>query len=260
MYDISYPTIFVVSDFKYIKYLQFFLFFVTKNVTRGQVFVHFINTPQQVIDQIQKQFPIVKGYDKEDKELNTKNINLPHPEFPPFRQSSKMFVNSEIKKFGKLYSDDVAYCANIRLKRIAEFLDKTEQDIIYIDVDNVVNKDLENLYGLINDNDILVVPNLSNHISTTLFYVKNNHKTVNFFKEMSVFVESYLYVWGIDSIAFNTLLESKKLKDIILPKEYYDETYNPDSVIWINHLTMYGMTNKYQELIDEIHFRTDSML
>ena len=260
MYDANYPTIFVVADSEYIPYLQYFLFSLTKNTSHAQVFVHFINTPQSTIQQIQKRFPVVKNYGHESIPLNSKNTNIAHPTFPPFRQSNKMFVNSEIKKFGKLYSDKVAYCANIRALRIVNFLKETKQDIIYTDIDNIVNKDLEPLYGQINEHDILVVPELSEFISTTFFYAKNNPRIVQFFESMSKDISADIYTWGIDNVSFNKLLENDNVKSKLLPAKYCDETHKSDSVIWINHLTMYGMTDKYQEVIDEIHFCSDSML
>tara|TARA_Y100000310_G_scaffold279729_1_gene299037 strand:- start:2079 stop:2867 length:789 start_codon:yes stop_codon:yes gene_type:complete len=262
MYDSSYPVIFLVCDSKYISYLHCFLRFVEANVIDKQVFVHFINTDTKTIRNICELYPIVRDYSCEDIVLNEKNTNIALPPFGALRQSHSMYVSCQKKGFGKLYSDKVAYCANIRSKKIADILTHINTDLIYIDVDNIVNRDLKELYEFGSNADILCVPAYvdTDAISTTLFYIKNSDKTVSFFKKMSEIVEQQMYKWGIDHIAFNKLLHTTTLKKAMLPAGYYDETYDPKSVIWINHLTMYGLTDKYQEAINEIHFHPDTLL
>lgn len=262
MYDLSYPVIFVVCDSEYIKYLRCFLFYLNRNTTRHQVFIHFINVDQKTIDNIIQNFPAVKTYSNEHKTLNKKNNQPALPPFNPLRQSSTMYHSSTSTKFGRLYSDKISYCANIRARQIKKILSKIANDVIYIDVDNIVNKDLEELYKIGPDADLSFVPAYvgTDKISTTLIYIKNSNKTIKFFTAMSERVEKNIYRWGIDHIVFNELLNDKHYTKQQLPEPYYDELYNSDSVIWINHLTMYGSTDKYEETINEIHFRTNSKL
>ena len=44
----------------------------------------------------------------------------------------------------------------------------------------------------------------------------------------------------------------------VLPEEYCDEEYNAGSVVWVNHLTMMGPSDKYKDIINEVHFRSNT--
>tara|TARA_R110000824_G_C14819668_1_gene636561 strand:- start:64 stop:579 length:516 start_codon:yes stop_codon:yes gene_type:complete len=171
-----------------------------------------------------------------------------------------MFVNSPYKQFGKLYSEKAAYCANTRYAKIYELLKSSNMDVIYIDVDNIVNKDLNFLYDLLKENELVVVPCLKNdpRISTTLFGLKNTANNIQLFHDIQNLVNTKKYDWGIDHIAFNKFLKDRKF--LVLPETYYDEQCDEGSVIWVNHLTMYGITDKYQKIVNEIHFCSDRVL
>ena len=121
-----------------------------------------------------------------------------------------MFVNSPItKSFGKLYSEKEAYCANIRFVKIVDILNTFENDLIYIDVDNIINKDISELYNKVHLTDLIVTPCLPDdpRLSTTLFGIKNNVKTRNLFNKIKKMILPQLFDWGADHNIFN---EKKK--------------------------------------------------
>jgi hypothetical protein len=262
MYDTSKPIIFLVCDLKYLKYLNCFLYFLDKNVSFKQVYIHFINVDQSSINQVINQFSFVGDYSSEETHLNTKNTKTALPPFPALRHSNKMFVNSSKSGTGKLYSEKEAYCANIRFKIIPKILKKYSSDLIYIDVDNVINRDITSLYEKISQADLLVVPCLDEdpRISTTLFCIKNIKKMQDIFFSIWLHIRGNVKEWGIDHIAVNNIINQNDIIIKQLPNTYYDEQYNSKSYVWINHLTMYGMSDKYQRIIDEIHLHTDTVL
>ena len=150
------------------------MYFLDKNVVSKQVYIHFINVDESSINQTINQFPFVRDYSSEQTTLNIKNTKTALAPFPALRHSNKMFVNSTRTGTGKLYSEKEAYCANIRFKIIPKILKKYSSDLIYIDVDNVINRDITSLYEKIKHVDLLVVPCLDKdpRISTTLFCIK----------------------------------------------------------------------------------------
>lgn len=260
MYDSSFPLIFITCDKEYTDYLTPFLYFLDRNTTRKQVFIQFINVDGGTVDSILARYPFIVDHSNISISLNTKNTKRALPPFPPLRHSENMFVDSTLKQFGKLYSEKSAYCANARYAAIHSLLESTDIDVIYIDVDNIINGDLEHMYNLLKINNILTVPchQSDPRISTTLFGVKNTADNTLLFKDIKNIVETKKYDWGIDHLAINKLITSGTSHT--LPEEFYDANYGDKSIIWINHLTMYGITDKYQEIINEIHLRPDSVL
>jgi len=256
------PIIYLVCDIDYYNYLQCFLYFANKNIDDKQFHIHFINTPSEKIDSIIRTYPCIKNTTCEYTQLNKKNNRTALPPFSPLRHSNRMFVNSEKKKFGKLYSEKEAYCANVRFLKIPGILEQYSNDIIYIDVDNIINRDIHILYKHMVEYDLLAAPCLPNdpRLSTTIIGIKNNKKTRSVFRKMSNEIHENILDWGTDHIVYNRLINTNDIKIHILPDDFIDEEYRADSYIWINHLTMYGLSDKYQDVLNEVHLYTDTML
>ena len=251
----SYPVIYLVCDQDYFKYLHCFLHFLDKNVPNKQVFIHFINIEARDAVLLISKFKFIKNYSLEKKELNTKNTKTALAPFSPLRHSNTMFANSPItKSFGKLYSEKEAYCANIRFVKIVDFLNTFGNDLIYIDVDNIINKDISELYNKVNHADLIVTPCLPGdpRLSTTLFGIKNNVKTRDLFNKIKKTILPQLFDWGADHNIFNGLVHASNCELMVVDPSYHDESYGDGSHIWINHLTMYGMADKYQKILDII--------
>lgn len=254
----SNPVVFLVCDSDYIKYLVCFLHNLQKNSPNSQVYIHFINTDTSTIRNILQKFKCVKNFTSEEKDLNYKNTRTALPPFSPLRHTDRMFINSELKGFGKLYSEKSAYCANIRFSLIDTHLKSYNNDIIYIDVDNIINKSITSLNKLLKHNKWLAVPCLKNHnkLSTTLFGIQNNEYNQTITSNIVKDIKPNILDWGIDHISYNKRVAEFKL----LSDDYSDEDYTADSVIWVNHLTMYGVTDKYERIINEVYCSTDSLL
>lgn len=144
-----------------------------------------------------------------------------------------------------LYSDKMAYCANIKFNTINTLLE-TEQQLFYFDVDTVVRKSIAGLIDMLTNCDILIKMTPSNpdkpfsepykHLyHTGMIGISNNSRTKHFFKLLEHNVnESDFFNWDTDQIEFANLIERDKIDVSIndIPDIYKDEFYSIESNIW----------------------------
>lgn len=144
-----------------------------------------------------------------------------------------------------LYSDKMAYCANIKFNTINHLLDKG-YDVFYFDVDTIVRKSIECLFKLLNSHELLIKKTPSHPdkpfsepydylYHTGMIGVKNCNNTRSFFKliEQRCLAADF-YNWDTDQIEFANLVERDKYNINIynIEDKYKDEQYNPNSNIW----------------------------
>ena len=170
-----------------------------------------------------------------------------------------------------LYSEKMAYCSNIKFNTINMLLNRGEEAILHMDVDAIIRKPLDELYGVINRNDVSIFIETNNGVEypqggvidhkkipetdyydrlqgntvgtvpciewhAGLFGIKNTKISRNFFKtiEQKINNPSEMYDWEADQTLFNeTYQQMKDSIDIYcLPRKFKDETFDDESVVW----------------------------
>lgn len=158
-----------------------------------------------------------------------------------------------------LYSDLMAYCANIKFNSINRLLTDGLDNIFYFDVDTIIRKDLSGLVSALQKVDMLVKRTPSNpdkpfsepfdHLyHTGIIGVKNTARSRQFFTEIEKRVNrSDFYNWDTDQIEFAELIENEKF-DIShedIADNYKDEYYQDTSSVWCGAAAGKVSNNKY---------------
>lgn len=145
-----------------------------------------------------------------------------------------------------LYSDMMAYCANIKFNSINRLLTDGVENIFYFDVDTIVRKDLSDLVLTLQKHDMLVKRTPSNpdkpfsepytHLyHTGIIGVSNTARSRQFFTTLEKRVnDSDFYNWDTDQIEFAELIENKRfnINHHDITDNFKDEYYNDSSSVW----------------------------
>lgn len=156
-----------------------------------------------------------------------------------------------------LMSNKACYCSNIRFRVILDIMKKKYNEILFMDVDAIINKPLIDLQSIISKNDITIMKEMRGFndpdpINAEKFAppdkidwhcgiigLSNNEITRTFFEQVMRETEADMFNWDADQDQFN--IAYKKYKDKIklfnLPREFKDEGYrhggySDDSYIW----------------------------
>lgn len=150
------------------------------------------------------------------------------------------------------FSEEMAYCSNIRFKIIKDLLDAHYINIIYSDVDMIVRKGLNPLFDIISQNDIVVKMTKDTHNRRTisqpsgmlyglgLIGVHNSSTTLKFFEHVQLEVFKDMDDWDADNIVFHQAIELFKPQVKNMPVEYKDSNYHDESFVWCG-----GGSNKF---------------
>lgn len=144
-----------------------------------------------------------------------------------------------------LTSNLACFCSNIRFRVIEKLLKRGYENVLFMDVDAIVKKNLEPLHNIIRDHDItIMIENrgfnsesitISNALAPPdkidwhcgIIGVHNSDITMDFFKVLKERTEADMWNWDADqdqfNITFNEFKNRVKLKN--LPKEFKDEGY-----------------------------------
>jgi hypothetical protein len=152
-------------------------------------------------------------------------------------------------------SDLQCYCSNVRFRNIYNMLISGE-DVLYMDVDAIVRRDLFDLQDIIDQHDVTIRTN--RYTSDTLptdepdgiewhcgiIGVQSNSTSKKFIKQVMERTEQNMFYWDSDQDEFNNAY--KDMHDVItigeLPEEFKDEgpgadfvnktQFNDQSYIW----------------------------
>ena len=156
-----------------------------------------------------------------------------------------------------LTSNIACYCSNIRFRVIESLLKQDYSNILFMDVDAIVKKDLTTLYNIISKNDITIMKEIRGFNSESrtiskqmappdmidwhcgIIGVNNNTLTRRFIELVRERTENDMWNWDADQDQFNITYNDFKddIRIYNLPKKYKDEGYrsegySDDSYIW----------------------------
>jgi hypothetical protein len=219
-------SVLCVSDNKYLPFLYSFLNSLDRNCSCvDKVIICLINVPNLKFKKYNFEIEIFNEFQSID---DTKN---------------KLTRYSCGTLNGRYMSQFHAYCNNIRYFLIP-FLLKTHKNLLYVDVDNIIRKDLNELLKLINNNDICIhkYPLGLHPVSWREFMtfacgiigIKQSEKTISFFEELKTEIINNDFLSVGDQLDFYKIWvkHQSDIKIHNLELKYKDHTFLENSYIW----------------------------
>ena len=184
-----------------------------------------------------------------------------------------------------LTSDLACYCSNIRFRVIERILKKGYENVLFMDVDAIVKKNLKSLYNIIKDHDITIMKESRGFNSESITIsdqlappdridwhcgiigVHNSNTAMDFIKTLKERTENDMWNWDADqdqfNITFNDFKDRIKLKN--LPKEYKDEGYTlrsdtPKQHRYYDHKTKTCNVDKYTHKNERCKYSDESYI
>ncbi|MDM3861026.1 MAG: putative nucleotide-diphospho-sugar transferase [Aphanizomenon gracile PMC644.10] len=199
-------TILSIADQKYCKYLKTLISSIAVNFKDVHVHLHLINVSPS-----------------EQDELLCLYSNI-------------TFTSEEVKiDDSQSFS---AYCANVRVRVMRRLLESGIDNLLYLDADSIVRKDLTPLFRLLKNTDLIIHHRHSDveawRFATGAIAIRNNAKVKVFMQGWEKNLESLIYSWYGDQISFSRTYEILKNELYIknLPMKYIDWKFSPFSSIW----------------------------
>jgi lipopolysaccharide biosynthesis glycosyltransferase len=204
-------------DKNYIEYLFCLVKSLRVNSPSTKVHCRLVNiTDDNIILNLKKIIPNII-IELDFSNLTTKRKNL--------RASGELLFGPSVsdclaKKYKKgkprfLSSDLQCYTSNTRFRNIKKLLQEGYQDIIYLDSDTIVRKNIEELQPYLSKSDICCTVSYCERYfnkkcwECSFLYVKNNTITREFIDEVIVQAESDMFNWDSDQIALEKVYDSK---------------------------------------------------
>ena len=236
-------------DENYIHYLFCLVRSIKQNSPDTSIPCRLVNIEDdKIIDNLKKIFPkIIIEQDFTDLSSKRKNV----------RGKGELLYGSSIKdclattyikgapRF--LCSDLQCYTSNTRFRNIQKLLYEGYKDIIYLDADTLVRKNLEELQQFLSSSDICCnVTNCSRYPNgrcweCSFLYVKNNNQTISFIEDVIKKSESDMFNWDSDQEALE-IIYNTKYKELLDLKQniqhiedlsaLHGKDLSQDSYIW----------------------------
>ena len=229
------------TDYNYIHYLYKLVDSLYINNTDADIFVRLVDfTPDQ--------FEEVKSKILNDRVkyiLDKPNLSNRKDILKDVASAMHYVYGVDVCKTGSknikklLYSKRSVYTCHSRFKTINMLLNKGYDNVLSLDVDTVVIKNINHMF----DNhmyDVSIVPTYMDDrvelwYNEGLLHISNTPEAVTFFKDVEDFIfESGRYFeWNIDSEALGKCFtERLDLKVGYLDDAYKDREFNDDSYMW----------------------------
>ena len=211
-------TILGVSDSSYLPFIRILFNSIKCNVKIPYKFhLHTINVPEKKINFFKDTY--------ENIEFTGDKIELDE-------------TSNSSNSFNK--SKKAAYCANIRAKVLHYLMTRGDEYILYLDADSIVRKDLEELFLLIKDTDLIIFrrdeqQDSRTKVLTSVIGINNNVRSLRFIENWKRFMiqDRIIYSWFSDQTYFyKSMLKHPDVKVSPLPALYVDSGFENKSFIW----------------------------
>ena len=240
------------SDENYINYVNALVGTLKHNNTTGDIIGRFVDTDEISVDDVQ----CIKVFDNQ-KLSNKKSILKDdtasiYYHYGIGRNNVRDLINL-------MYSERSVYTCHSRFKTIVELLDEGYEQILCLDVDTIVNKNINSIFNEIEDNDIMTIithvdpgdvieyhgnSKYTNNMNKTMrcmfnegmIVINNTDRCRSFFKDVRdyIFTNDNWKEWNVDSKILNKLLNDKyvdiKIKEC--DNMYKNSECDPDALMW----------------------------
>ena len=137
-----------------------------------------------------------------------------------------------------MYSEQAAYTCHSRFKNIIHLLDSDCDNILSLDVDTIVRRDISELFKQVDFDIGVISENLSGEehlfMNEGLILLNNTRRTRSFFTDVHdvIFSDDTFTDWDADSRALQSVYDRSSLRVKTLPKSYKCKQHLQDSHMW----------------------------
>tara|TARA_R110002126_G_scaffold129102_1_gene271796 strand:+ start:4911 stop:5759 length:849 start_codon:yes stop_codon:yes gene_type:complete len=241
------------SNERYIKPTRAFLNSIIKNSPKVNVLVRLVNVKQDTITGLKATYNDYNIYFYIDNTplCDKRNIVNKTETFDKSAIQLMRKSTADFKGVGWLYSEEAAYCSNIKYNTINQLLEYGIKCVVYMDVDTIVRKDIYNIQDTINTYDLAMYICPNEHLKTSTQYgekyigwhagiiISNNTMlSVDFLKDVEKRVSNNMYDIEADEDEFDHVFYQKKYNNKIkinsLTKYYKDNgpEFNVKNAVW----------------------------
>jgi lipopolysaccharide biosynthesis glycosyltransferase len=235
-------------DQKYSPYSEILIKSIQKNSPNLQIVLRLVNCNKQTIERISNLDTNITTI-VENIELSTKrNISCSNKELMYEGLLGSFFENkTKIKPARFLVSEQITYCSNIKFDTINKLLEAGAKNIIYMDVDSIVRRELTPLIDIMQTGDICMFkdkPYTEQHRGskrlqgqTVLYHgglicVRNTQRSTELISSWKETVSNNIFDWDIDEQLLSDVTSKTNIAVVDLPVCFKDENLNNSSYIW----------------------------
>lgn len=204
-------------DSNYLKYLFCLVKSIRVNSPNTEVHCRLVNiTDDTVVNNLKTILPEIK-IELDYTNLTGKRKNL--------RASGELLYGTSVleclakphkKGMPRFLSSDLqCYTSNTRFRNIKKLLDEGYSDVLYLDADTIVRKNIEDLQPVLSNNDVCcTVSYCPRYINQrcwecSFLYVKNSIVTKGFITDVIYETESDMFNWDSDQLALEKIYDAK---------------------------------------------------
>jgi hypothetical protein len=203
-------------DINYLNYLYCLLSSISRNSPSTFVHCRLVNIDDQEILNKIKSIHSRVIIECDSSNLSTKRKNLRARGELLYGQSIKDCLTQKYKKGVPrfLCSDLQCYTSNTRFRNFKKLFEEGYEDVIYLDADTIVRKNLEELHEHLSSDICCNISYCERYPNTrcwecSFLYIKRNHNTINFINDVIAETESDMYNWDSDQIALEKVYSSR---------------------------------------------------
>lgn len=251
-------------DEKYVPYSHILVRSICKNSPGVDICARLVNCDEQHSIALKELFNNIIILN-DNKKLSTKRDKMTLESELIYEESiiSSLYKNkTSVKPARFLYSEQIAYCSNIKFDTIDKLLSEGYNNVIYMDVDTIIRKNLDTLFKTMSDGDICLFKDEPYSQQVTgknrlkgvnvlyhggLICVNNTKVTVEKIKQIKTYVSENIFDWDIDEKILAELVDDTDIKIINLPVTFKDEDLSEDSHIWSGSGNTKFTNDKYIE-------------
>lgn len=235
-------------DEKYSPYSEILIKSIQTNSSGVHIVPRLVNCSDQTIDKITSLYTNITTI-VDNKELSTKrNISCPNKELIYEGLLGSFFENkTKIKPARFLVSEQITYCSNIKFDTLDKLLKDGVKNIIYMDVDSIVRRELKPLIDIMQTGDICMYkdkPYTEQHRGSKrlqgqsvlyhggLICVRNTQRSIELISSWKETVLNNIFDWDVDERLLSDISSTTNISVVDLPTWFKDENLDQNSYIW----------------------------
>lgn len=219
------PTILAISDLRFLPHLQVLVASVNRHFPQAHIHIYLVN-----INDPKEQISLKQLHPNIQFTLIEKNLE---------EAIIKIALDGKTQ-----YTEKAGFCVNLRVHAIHTLLNKGVSNILFVDADTIIRKDLSELFDQLKNSHILIHKRPKEkhfmRVAGGVIAVRNTDWSKSFFKRFIEQVDRlgntdfFSDQWGFDLTAQELSGYVSPLPPIgHLPKCYIDWDFNEHSFIWV---------------------------
>ena len=223
---------------KYLKYLIVFLESIKKNSSNTYVIVRLVNCYDTTKDKLMEMYDNVYCIvDDNHQFTQRKTVNK--------TEIANKSVNDLLNNKKWLYTDEAAYCSNIKFNTMNRLIDSGVKIVVYVDVDTIVNNCIDSIVDVMYSYDIGMFVNMEEHTedyygwNAGIQVVSGTPGAVNLYRSIEDDIKKDMFNLEADEDIFDTHYKSQEstLRLCKLDKKYKDDgpEFDTESCMWSGH-------------------------